>query len=326
MTNPNVANPMINNAGAVACAEDTGDLAQCLADRLVQSKQEAVDRSKKRYKTQDEGIDFMQYQPQQSISSQPLQPALSRVMMQLTVLNGSATRPEADSSPHTASDKPTLTPLPARVVKTTDMPPDIKSAVQRVNQPRGPYEPSTVSPANSVHSPVAAVTENSAGIVTLRRGVDEAAEKIADADLGVLRVIGMQPNSPPTHAEQLKPADAALPGAQRSDVSPVAATDDVLTSVVGKTIELDLQAEQVVLRYAVNDQTSARLQVAEQAIMPSSSDVRLNTMLVGQQSLTTYDPSWTLHGIRQAKPFYLGSASGQERVNQTDGTWDERDQ
>lgn len=330
MTNPNVANPMINNAGAVACAEDTGDLAECLADRLVQSKQDAADRSKKRHKKQDEGIAFMQHHPQPLVSSQPLQPTLSQVMMQLTTSDGPDVSSATESGAQAAGDKPTVMPSAERVVKASDIPPKMKATGKMANPPHNHFTPSTAPPKVSVYSPAAAsvltsipATDNPVDVVSLRKGGDEPSEKVSDAALTMLRAVAAQPTA---SAEWLKSADTALPVMPRSDVLAATATDDLSPSVVSKSIDLDLQADQVVVRYAVTDQTSARLQVAEQTIMPASSDGRLNSLLIGQQSLTTFDPGWTLQGIRQAKPYYLATISSQDRMNQTNGTWDERDQ
>lgn len=327
VTNQHVANPMINNAGAVACVEDTGDLDQCLADRLVQNKHDADDRNKKRHKAQDEGMAFMQSQSQPLPSPQPLQAALSLVMTRLTVADGFAAQPDTDGTVVQAETESAAQAVSDKtMVKTASIPPAINVAVKRANQAYGHPLLSTASPVAAVHSPVASSTENTVGIAPVHKRGDEPAEKIAEAALAIPRAVGAQPTLPSGSAASLKPADIASPTGLRCEVLPAVATDDVASGVAGKTIDLDILADQVVVRYAVNDQTSARLQVAQQTIIPASSDVRLNNMLIGQQSLTTFDPSWILQGSRQARPYYLASVSSQDRVNQTSDTWDERDQ
>lgn len=325
MATQNVANPITSNSGAVACAEDTGDLAQCLAERLVQNTQDAADRSKKRHKVQPEGVAFMQSQPQ---PLQPLtQPALSQVMMQLTASHYTAVRPEAEHDAHRSDNgKQAASRLPDRVVQTPDISPELKVAVHTVRPTHDGHSPSTASPVAIVHAPRVLAAVSATDISTRRKGAEEPVDKIVSDPFAMPRAVGSQPNPQPAKVELITQAEAALQTPQRAAVLSSAVPDDVSATVVSKTIDLDLQADQVVVRYAVNDQASARLQVAEQAIMPASSDGRLNNMLIGQQSLTVFDAGWTLHGTKQARPYYLSSVSNQDRVKETDKTWDERDQ
>ncbi|WP_208718090.1 hypothetical protein [Pantoea cypripedii] len=331
MSNNSVSD-LMNNSGAVACASETDDLAQCLAERLTQKNEDEVGRLKKRYKARDEIIGLAQ--PLQAKQQQENIP-LSRVLMQLTVREGVAFKQAIDGASDSAvvvnkagakaENKTEVIKMATQGVSTADDSTSGYSAPQTKHVNNG-WLMSSVPPmtATSVQSP-ASITANITSH-TERKSQNEKSEKFPEIITPTPRVILAEHNQTlpvienqkqATFTTETKPIHTVLQRHAESDFSP---------AIMTKSINIDLQADKIELHYPITDQAVVKLQLTEQAIAPASSNVRVSEMLVGQAALSNYDPGWLLHGAKQSRPYYL-SLSGNDQKGKTENNlWKDREE
>jgi hypothetical protein len=322
----------MNNSGAVACASETDDLAQCLAERLTQKNEDEAGRLKKRYKARDEMIGLaLPLQAKQQQESIPL----SRVLMQLTVREGVAFKQSIDGAPESsvvvkkasakAESKTEMIKIAKQRVSTADDATSAYSAPQAKHVNNGSLMSSVPSITATSVQPLASITAN---ITSYSEGKsqDEKSEKSPEIITPTPRVILTEHNQAlpaiknqkqAIFTTETKPIPTVLQRHAESDFSP---------AIMTKSLNIDLQADKIELHYPITDQAVVKLQLTEQAIAPVSSNVRVSEMLVGQAALSNYDPGWLLHGAKQSRPYYL-SLSGNDQKGKTENNlWKDREE
>ncbi|MEG3130472.1 hypothetical protein SC171_21595 [Pantoea cypripedii] len=330
----NSVSDLMNNSGAVACAGETDDLAQCFAERLTQKHEDETARLKKRYKSKDEMVGgAQQLQTKQQQDNIPL----SRVLMQLTVREGVALKQASDiesESPATEGEaagkkegKTAVIHMPKQSVSTVDYSTPGDSIPQTRNIRNGSFisslPPTAVTAAPLLASPI---TNTKIASSIDHKFQDEKSDKNHEIITQIPRVVIAEHNQTVPITENQKPVGFATEMMQIPTVLKQHAEGDYSPAIVTKSLNLDLQADKVELHYPITDRAVVKLQLTEQAITPASSNVRVSEMLVGQAALSNYDPGWLLHGMKQARPYYL-SLSGNEQKGKTENNlWKDREE